>query len=311
MYHYKRWAYFGYDGWLENDQHKAEEAYYAGGGTENSYPGSDEIDKTYFINSSLYSPSQPSQKTCGHHPGYYPTTSINGKILYVSNLISISKFKRFIQENPEYEKSRCKTGGKNRADRWDSVNADKDDSLPAAVTWSDAMAYAKWISETQYISVRLLTEEEYYAIAQPVLRPPSIEDLKQEWSKSDIIKSADIFGQNIIKSEQICNFFTPDGSSILGHPAHMPEKEFQALEFRYIPNILKWEQHPSGLKFLSSLYFQEWLDKEGATVNCRTLSSWHPEIPPYKHPFSPLSTGKHKSLKIGFRLCYLGTSQKS
>src|SRR5439155_22665165 len=98
----------------------------------------------------------------------------------------------------------------------------------------------------------------------------------------------------------------PDGSSLEGHPPYMPEKEFQMLHLRFVRDQMNWKVASSGLSFLISHHFGEWLNEEAAAVNCLTLSSLcRPEAPPSRARFSPISTGKYKSKKIGFRLCYL------
>jgi hypothetical protein len=87
----------------------------------------------------------------------------------------------------------------------------------------------------------------------------------------------------------------------------MIDDKFHTLLFGFIAEQVKWAKDPSGLKFLVSHHFGEWLMPEGAAVNCATLTTLcYPEVTPSRGRFSAQSTGRYKFKKVGFRLCYLG-----
>jgi len=193
-----------------------------------------------------------------------------------------------MRRNPEYAAYR---GALPSVDCWESVNLEVDSFLPAAVTWYDANAYAAWVSKHHKLPVRLLSEEEYLAIARPVMPAAGI--------------TSEQFYQG--GYPRLCRFFLPDGTPLEDHQSSATKVDFQDLLFGYIPEAIQWTQADSGLTFLVSADYGEWLYQEGAAVNTSTLSSLcDPEISSYRYRFAARSTGKYKSKKVGFRLCYFG-----
>ena len=57
-FHFQRWLYFIFDGWLERERHFAEMAYYARGGEPRSYPGADEVLRQNVIERKIYRPRE-------------------------------------------------------------------------------------------------------------------------------------------------------------------------------------------------------------------------------------------------------------
>lgn len=87
----------------------------------------------------------------------------------------------------------------------------------------------------------------------------------------------------------------------------MLEDKFQALRCTFIPEAVDWRKSAEGLDFLVSRDFGEWLNETAAAVNSATLDSLcYTGYKPTKALFAAGSTGKYKSKKVGFRLCYLG-----
>jgi len=87
----------------------------------------------------------------------------------------------------------------------------------------------------------------------------------------------------------------------------MPEEDFQNLRFTFIAEAVRWKKSDVGIDFLVSPDFGEWLNEEATAINPQTLKSLcYPEIVASKGRFAATSTGKYKSMKVGFRLCYLG-----
>jgi hypothetical protein len=233
--------------------------------------------------------------------------------MYVSNLVSIAQFKEFMASGTDYAEYSRRAQG---VDDWRWVNVEEDESLPAAVTWYDANAYATWVSKTKGLPVRLLTEQEYEVIARPVAQPP------------DASKAPHFFS---LEHDRLCQFFREDGSvfpfnnlpAMFGSlavkvgmgPAEPEEivepgdRERSRVErYSFIREAMVWKTSQSGLRFLVSNHFGEWLnDKVGAAVNTLYLTSLcHFMSRPSAAPFSARSVGWHKGKKIGFRLCYLG-----
>lgn len=289
LYHFLRWLYFEYDGWLEKDSFEAETAFYTNE-DHNNYPGMDEVLRRYFINSELYSELQPPSTTDAamKEKGFYHVC-IAEKRFWVSNLISIRQFKEFMECNPEYaEYSRAP---ELRSDMWEPDNSDSDESLPASVTWYDANAYAAWISKEKHIPVRLLDWEEYFPLADVAIPHPPLysDEAMRFWVSS-------------WQEQSFLEWTKTDGAVLDQNIDHHREPDTQ---LRYVPCQLKWFPHNEGLRFLSSVQFGEWLNKPvSAAVNTALLSAFMaPNTSPVKDGFAPSSTGRYKKTKIGFRLC--------
>jgi hypothetical protein len=284
-YHFKRWLYFEYTGRLEEEEHCSEKTFYIGDRTADEYPGPEDVLKQHLVLKREY---RPPKKVASGAEGFFPAC-VDGVLLHVGNLVSIRDFREFMVRNPEYAAYSRKP---DRVDRWETVNCDEDEALPAAVTWYDANACAAWISKTKKLPVRLLTDDEYQKIARPIVQPASE------------IPHAEFLDQ---ERERLCRFYQPDGTPIAGHPPYMPEADFQGLAFRFIPEVMSWKRSASGLAFLVSYHFGEWLNEPAAAVNSRSLTCLcYLGVPPASGRFAGTSTGKFRSKKIGFRLCYLG-----
>ncbi len=275
---------------------------------------------------------QPISETAPITDGFF-IIEINGKRFAVSNLITIGEFKSFMSNNADYSQYRKRleyTENKStdrqqekfdikstlrqvsNVDNWMSVNQD-DDTLPASVTWYDAMAYTAWTSKNNKLPVRLLNETEFRNIATCLI-PLDIKDYFSSYidkKNDDIIENPNTILKASLRralKKRLCIFSHTDGTPIDGHPPYMPEEEFQSLIFKYDMNELKWKESETGLRFINSPYFGEWLQPQGAAINCWTLASLmsSPTLlaSPSRMRFSPLSTGKYKSRKIGFRMIY-------
>jgi len=307
-YHFRRWLYFEYDGWLEDDQHRSEIFYYAGGGKPKDYPGQERILRDYLLGSKDYhAPKATAEQAEG-----FTGCDIGGTLVYVSNLVSIAQFKEFMVANRGYAHYSREANG---VDDWCWVNVEEDESWPAAVTWYDANAYAAWVSKSGGLPVRLLTESEYDVIARPVVQPVDASEAPHFFS---------------VEHNRLCQFFRRDGSvfpfnnlkplgaldfakaaadaeaECVGAVGDTPENKVD--RYSFIQEAMVWRHSPSGLRFLVSNHFGEWLnDKAGAAVNTLYLTSvCYPRFKPSAAPFCPRSVGWYKGKKIGFRLCYFG-----
>jgi hypothetical protein len=157
-YHFNRWLYFEFMGWLENEEHRSEITYYAMGGEPKQHPGKEALLKKHL---ELKGDYVPPCKTAPPSEGFVPVL-IGGRLMHVSNLVSMGQFHQFMGDNSHYAAYSREQGD---VDPWESANNAANQALPAIATWYDANAYAAWISRTKKLPVRLLTEEEYLQVS--------------------------------------------------------------------------------------------------------------------------------------------------
>ncbi|WP_096701363.1 SUMF1/EgtB/PvdO family nonheme iron enzyme [Magnetospirillum sp. 15-1] len=276
--------YFSHDGWLEADWHAAEESFYAHGGTHLNYPGRDEILKAHLTRQGRYSHTP---RKSPFRPGYTVATVL-GKDLCFSPLVPVRRFHRFLRDNPDYLAHRLSLSDLEPLD----LAGDPDD--PAAVTWYDAKAYARWIKRTQKLPVRLPTEDEWLALAGGLVPDKvSMTELKEAFSK------------------RLYDFVAADGHVFDGHPPHMGREDFDSLTLRRNPANMAMERSEAGMEVVRSAWFGEWLQAEGAAINglfgCSQYEVGYvaeARVSAERARFSPRSAGKYKSMMIGFRLVY-------
>ncbi|WP_417831835.1 SUMF1/EgtB/PvdO family nonheme iron enzyme [Terasakiella sp.] len=325
-YDFKRWLYFpkhdadkkkrvAYTGWEEMDRHKAEVAFYASGGISKNYLGYNDIFREYRTGNGEYQPLKEQADLAGG----FTKMNINGKAFAVSDLITISEFKGFMETNELYAHYSRKPVD---VDDWKTVNTD-DPRLPASVTWYDAMAYTAWVSkgkpkfegkkeipQTKGIPVRLLNENEY-RVAAKCLLPNDASSYFEAHIDSHPDHLSQVEHQERFEkawSKRLCDFSFPDGTPIDGHPPYMEENDFQSMVFKYNLENIEWKKSDAGLKFLHSPYFGEWLQPKAAAIGSFLLASLQSTpscmVSATRERFSPRSSGKYKSRKIGFRMIY-------
>lgn len=285
--------YFDYCGWLESDRHDAETAFYADGGSPTTYPGPNEILKAHLARNGSY---VPPAKKAPKRPGY-TLVERAGHRLFFSELVTVERFNRFLEHNPDYVAHRRSVLGD---EPLEAVN-DEPAHLPAAATWYDAKAYARWIKRTQKLPVRLPTEEEYLILAA---------DLVPDRISGDDFREA--------HEKRLCVFFDAHGNRFGGHPPYMTPAEFARLLCRYDGDRIEWAEAATGLKTISSAWFGEWLLPVGAAINGRFMCSQYDvhlapkrRISAARGRFPASNAGKYKSMKIGFRLVYEGAIESS
>ena len=295
LYDFQRWYYFEFHGWREQSTHQAEKHFYKNGGEAGFYPGQTIIWKDYFSHVGMYN-YQPAKVTnIVNTPFEFKRVEVNGKRLRVSQLISIDELVKFSNQWPEYFEQRLTIEGQ-LPDSLEPMNSDRGD-FPAAVTWFDACAFASYIERSFQLPVRLLKLEEYRAIRQysPI--------------KIDILGHQPSFEYRGFPAEKgLFEFLDEDGESYGLHPPYMEESAFQALRCKYIRK-LEYIEHKSGLKFVDSNQFCEWLyenpyGSDAVAITSKSLLSVAGLPNPECDLFPASSTGKYKHCKIGFRLCY-------
>ena len=230
----------------------------------------------------------------------------------------MSEFKEFLQNNPDDVK---------RYTTWHALDTlghldNEDPEAPAAVTWYDAKAYARWYEKCHAgIPVRLPGEEEWRFLAGELI--PGKITLKD---KEDAI------------SQPLCDFYDSKGVRYAeGHPPSMAWSEFDfRWQLRYKqPSNLVLERSKSGLEVVRSVWFGEWLQLEGAAINglfgesqylattfleareskdfgdsAQSLATLHEPVSAERARFASSNTGKYKGMKIGFRLVYDAEAKK-
>ncbi len=91
----------------------------------------------------------------------------------------------------------------------------------------------------------------------------------------------------------------------------MDPKAFDALKLRLNTANMVMERSEAGMEVVRSAWFGEWLQGEGAAINglfgCSQYEVGYAAIDcvsAERARFSPRSTGRYKSMMIGFRLVY-------
>ena len=265
---FEAWIYFKYTGWREQDEHEAEQKFYVAGGTTAMYPGSSAILRNHLTNGGKYAPSQTKPESGIH----------------LTDLITIRAFRKYIAESGKFGKA---TGN----DPWlyANGNREEDDSLPASVTWQEAVDYVQWRNGKGKLKYRLPKEDEY----------------REEFAK---LIPAQISAHDVKKAleQSLVEFISPEGQVYDGHPPYMNQDDFGRLTLRYRRPV------PTEGGVVRSAYFGEWLEPEGSAINglffCAQFQVCcaHEVIVSPARARLPLdTTGKYKSMKIGFRLAIL------
>lgn len=299
-YHFKRWFYFEFKGNRQQQLHQAETEYYCSGGHAYNYPSIEELLKRSLY--SDYAETLIDLRSCIVLPDYQKIPLSNGKVLMVSDLISIEEFNEFSLANRSYLEGRAELFEKNGGlDHLDTVNADDDTTLPVSLTWYDVMTFISWFNKKHKVETRLLSYDEFFEIS------PFYEAIDDHSGMSfytppvkKISNGQESFiGQPNEEFEYNClRFYDENGVKIVGHPPYMEEYAFQKIQLKF-DHVKYLEKH--GLKYIDSKNFGEWLTDK-TYVCCKSLTGFYNYI---SKPTAALnSTGKYKGRKIGFRLCY-------
>ncbi|MDY7226163.1 SUMF1/EgtB/PvdO family nonheme iron enzyme [Hyalangium rubrum] len=269
--------------WREREQHEAEVAFYKGGGTVKTYPGSKEILERYLSKTSraLTGPRQAEGFT---------TVQLEGdRHLLVSDPVTIGEFRRFLDETDWLRFRRRFQSDENI---WEPANQDSA-YLPVTVTYYDALAYAAWVERKRELPVRLPTIEEYRAIHPARKKRPDTEDAEDPRSNR--------FTHGHVRWLSS----TADGTN---------EVAWRDVEAGFEPSLPR--AVVQGIRFYLSASFGEWLHENhadgevgaAAAVSTYDLSPIH-GVPgrSLERDFMPAASwGRYRSCKIGFRLCFIG-----
>ncbi|MDM1755832.1 hypothetical protein HX122_13025 [Acinetobacter towneri] len=299
-YHFKRWFYFEFKGNRQQQLHQAETEYYCSGANTRNYPGIEELLKRSLY--SDYTKTLIDLRSSIELPDYQKIKLENGKVLMVSDLITIEDFNEFSMANRSYVQGRAELFEKNGGlDNLEAVNADEDTTLPVSLTWYDLMTFISWFNRKNKIETRLLTYDEFFEIS------PFYETIDDHSGLSfytpplkKISNGKESFiGEPNEEFEYNClSFYDENGVKIVGHPPYMEEEAFQKIQLKFV-DVKFLEKH--GLKYIDSKNFGEWLTDK-TYVCCKSLTGFYNYIS--KQTPALNSTGKYKGRKIGFRLCY-------
>lgn len=161
---FQRWFYFQPGVWEALEEHTAEHSYYEKGGMTGTYPHFPGVLRLYLEQTGRY--LRPELR--GHAerlPGFVRQRLRDGRELYVSQLVTIAEFQRFLATSGYV--------GRRYEEPFEtdlSVANEDGPELPAAANWLDAMAYAAWLERESGRPVRLLRIEEFQELAP---RPPA------------------------------------------------------------------------------------------------------------------------------------------
>ncbi len=221
--------------------------------------------------------------------------NILGKMLSVSNLVSISDFCEFTSETNYlvHRKGR---------DKWENSNLDDDKSLPVSVSWHDANAYLAWYEKKHNIPVRLLKSDEYLDIR------------KEDFEKNILVKKCYNPTSNTISEKLMEQLTSPqiliektDGKTV-DYDNGDEEDISHSIKFKFPANI-EWKEY-KGVKVLVSGSFGEWMAEHknfsvAMAINTKRLTSARSLVPlnRYYDYFPADSQGNYKQIKIGFRMC--------
>lgn len=268
--------------WLDQIEHNSELHYYGTGGTLATYPGAEKIVANYLQATGAIVPKKAKG---GTRQLDFVAHALADKCLMVSELITIDEFWNFY----ENEWAELRDAKADRAAReWPpllEMNGRDEGDKPVCVNWFDAVAYCKYLERRTGLPVRLLSIEEWQAIA------PSRETVKAIGPKA---------------RQAVVEAVDPKGN-VLEPPTYLPH-----YYTRFKPDLC-WVPNTEGLNFLSSLTFGEWLgDYRGSAPNhvfapvaCTASGIALGRGPLEREFFEAWYVGRNNHLKVGFRVCYV------
>lgn len=268
--------------WLDQIIHEAEHHHYNLGGTVRDYPGQEKIVERYLADTEGHKRTKQPRAARNLQFTAHP---LDDKCLLVSDLISIAEFQDFLDSEWKVLRDEKAAMSTRSWPSLPSMNVLDAANLPVCLTWYDAIAYCKYLEKKEGLPVRLLTIDEWQAIA------PSRETIAAlgPFAGAHVVEAVDLEG------------------NVLAPPTYGIE---YITRFK---NDLCWVRNDQGLEFLSSLTFGEWLgDYQGeapnnvwAPVACTASGIALGRGPLEREFFEAWYIGKNNHLKVGFRVCYV------
>lgn len=290
-YSFEHWYHFRHHGWKEQEREDAHEHYW--GLKENNLtpPNPRTVLMHYYTHTKEFQSITHGRRFLS--PGFHEV-QLEGKRLAISDLVIIEEVLSW-HSDPQAD-PRPTTD-----EPLLPVNAYDDKALPASVTWNAAMSYAGCLGARLKLPLRLPTFAELGELrtavtGRPIVPPHRLmtSEEGEEFNKAE---------QGRPPSELLLHFLSPEGEPINGHPPYMPEDEFNAMRLVYRTQP-KWIGHSSGIRFVDSAQFAEWVQEKACLVGWGTPTDPYCGINSLHTVIGEDSTGKYKGFKTGFRLCY-------
>lgn len=268
--------------WREQIEHSAELFYYSTGATAATYPGQDRLLINYFLSLNDLAPRKAQS---GARRVDFVAHHLADKCLMVSDLITIDEFWSFYESGWAERRTVKATRTKRSWPPFDEMNGQDERDLPVCATWYDAFAYCKFLESRAGLPVRLLTIEEWQAIAP---ERAAVEALGSK-AMDSVVEGINVDGRMLAPPTYLPHYFT-----------------------RFTPDLC-WIPNEQGLLFLSSLSFGEWLgDYRGSAPNnvyapvaCTASGIALGRGPLETELFEAWYVGRNNHLKVGFRVCYV------
>jgi len=280
------WNYYRRDAWDEKERHEAEIHHYASGGLAGpNYPGQEAILERWLRTSGAYArkPGLPEGKVVP--AGFTAVTLASGRSLLVSEMVTLSEYRRFTDETGYFERR--------EGEDWSAANEGNPDSAPVGATLRDALAFCAWKERQLGVAVRLFTVDEHRELrpfASDHYRNLRLQDFPWENfpPRSGLEPSVAWSEPRFLEPRPGVPAF-PDGSGVsLGSRKRWIDAE------NYPPRAmwrepLPWVEH-SGIRFIDAWDAYEWC------ADGRIAGRY------WEGPIGIASWGEYKNLKVGFRI---------
>lgn len=287
-YHFNRWLYFEYNGWLELDEHNSEKHYYKTNSNKD-YPGSAQILQTYLAHKAREIKHEKqitayNTTLSKHFNTYQPKlgyslldnffkVKLHDKTLAISNLITIEDIESMLSNEDLTLKNTFE---------WDCNNGSPGKKQAATVTWIHLLKYIHQFEQTNNIAVRPLSVDEYLYLRKVISKShPELNASPSRKISFSKRRGTDIFSIQKNRNEKpssddFISIFNPRTPSVTTK---------DGLTFWLSDDLAEWVLDQRCIRSLS-------LTSYGADENLMRT-----QLP------ANIDT-RYKNLKIGFRLCY-------
>ncbi|MEM9452989.1 MAG: hypothetical protein AAGF11_02335 [Myxococcota bacterium] len=285
----ERLLYFRCNVWREQEAHAAEQHFYDRGGSPQERRNTPSGTVVELFLRAQGTPMLPEHSTWDDDPpAGFREVEISGQRLLISNLVSVSEFRRMLEEM-DYLARR-------EGDAWERANLGEPADVPVGASWRDAQAFCAWKERLLGVPLRLLSCKEHRAI-RPFLSKHyehlSYQDFPWEsWPPRPI---GGIVPPSAVRwseprfeepSQEIPEFPDDGGASNGGRKRWIKDFPPSARWSSEIP----WATH-QGLGFIDAWDAYEWCQEQG------WISGRYWEGPIADHCW-----GAYKNVKLGFRV---------
>lgn len=230
--------------------------------------------------------------------------TLGSEQLAISALITIADFNEFLNENPSYVEHRQKLLSGNEfsfIETLENMNSEIDKTKPVTCNWYDAMAYASWVYRSKNVPVRFMYYREYQSVFGNLDTGVANTSFQiTEAINNPGMVSMPAFAQRRVPSHKNYTWLENDGQE-LKTDIFTYRCDFDSVLMKF--NNVEIGVH-KGLNFVNSNAFAEWLFEYPGLCVCSGTNLGPFSLKEQVDVFHPMSAGKHKYLKFGFRLCY-------